>query len=85
MTEGKLREVTQFYYHELDTIKPARNSISLLSHVRWMCEEIPTLLLAGRKEKAFRWLGFIQGVLVAEKWFTIDQVKSHSRSEKEIQ
>lgn len=33
----------------------------------------------GRTEKAFRWLGFIQGVLWAEGVYSIDELKDHNK------
>ena len=34
-------------------------------HLLWMCEQVPQFLLCGRRDKAMRWLGFIQGSLWA--------------------
>jgi len=44
-----------------------------LKHLNWMLCEICT----GRvtKEKAHRWLGYIQGVLVAQCHMTLDEAK----------
>ena len=36
--------------------------LELLQHLLFMCEEIPRLLDAGKREKAMRWLGFAQGL-----------------------
>lgn len=33
----------------------------------------------GNESKAMRWLGYIQGVLVRDGVFTLEQVKDHSR------
>jgi hypothetical protein len=30
-------------------------------------------------EKAFRWLGFVQGVLWTNRVYTLDNLKSHNR------
>jgi len=50
-----------------------------LGHAHWMVNEIPTLLGEDRKEKAMRWLCFVQGVLWIEKLQTIDQLKEINR------
>jgi len=50
-----------------------------LHHVQWMVSQVPNFLKEGRKEKANRWLGFIQGVLWAKKIYTIDEMKEHNR------
>lgn len=51
-----------------------------LGHISWMCEEAISLVNQGRLEKAFRWLGFIQGVLWMSGINSIDDLKEHSRS-----
>lgn len=50
-----------------------------LAHLHWMCDEAMGFVEAGRREKAFRWLGFIQGVLWSEGLVTIDDLKEASR------
>jgi len=40
------------------------------------------LIDEGRIEKAMRWLGFIQGVLWSIGDFTVDELRTHSRSEE---
>lgn len=47
-------------------------------HVAWMVLETIALARAGRLEKAFRWLGFIQGWLWTQGWFSIDTLKRHN-------
>lgn len=34
------------------------------------------------EKKAMRWLGFMQGILVATEFFTKDEVKAHSKNKK---
>lgn len=54
------------------------------SHLAWMCDQIlHDLIPTGRHMKAMRWLGFIQGVWAAREVFTLEQLRSHSRSEGE--
>ncbi len=47
-------------------------------HVLWMCAEVRTFLADGRREKADRWLGFIQGVLWKLGHYTIDAMRGHN-------
>ncbi|MEK7570403.1 MAG: hypothetical protein AAB515_03140 [Patescibacteria group bacterium] len=50
-----------------------------LSHLRWMLVEMRQLIAGQRMEKAFRWLGYIQGILAAYRLRTIDQLREDSR------
>ena len=36
----------------------------------------------GSEKKAMRWLGYMQGILVAKSVFTLDDVKEHSRTRR---
>jgi hypothetical protein len=65
---------------------------SRLAHVLWMCIQAKTFLtdlsipaekVASRREKAFRWLGFIQGALWACDVLTIDQMKDDNKPAEE--
>ena len=48
-------------------------------HLAWMCGRAAAMPAAGEADKAMRWLGYVQGVLVARGAFTLDQVRAHSR------
>lgn len=54
-------------------------ALERINHLLYVCQEIPQLLDAGRVEKAMRWLGWLQGILVAEGEYTIDECGNHSR------
>ncbi len=55
-----------------------------LGHLAWMCDEANNVLIPnGKVEKAMRWLGYVQGVLVARGLFTLSQVKEHSMPDEE--
>jgi len=47
-------------------------------HALWMCSEVRKFLADGRREKADRWLGFIQGVLWVLGNYTIDNMRAHN-------
>ena len=44
-----------------------------------MMPKIRQFLVEGRREKAFRWLGFMQGVLYMAGQFTIEELANHNR------
>lgn len=52
----------------------AKGDIADLKHLRYMCEVVQTFPEA-RKEKAMRWLGFIQGALWSMGFITIQEAK----------
>lgn len=54
------------------------------SHLAYMCEEIQVHLAAGARDKAMRWLGFLQGLLVAHNVYTIAECGEHNRPEHPI-
>lgn len=53
--------------------------IARLAHVTWMCETAKGYVLMGDREKAMRWLGFIQGVLWSDNVKSIDDMKEDNR------
>jgi hypothetical protein len=51
-----------------------------LNHTRWMIKHMLSEEWAEKTEaKTNRWLGFIQGTLVAHKIFSIKDLRDHSR------
>lgn len=91
MTTDKLTRVFGFYrqwigetfgYHG---IEPAPDDPTGYEHLASMCYIAAyELVPAGRIEKAMRWLGFIQGVLVTKHYFTLEDVKKHSMPDDEV-
>jgi hypothetical protein len=57
-------------------ILPAKNG---LAHFRFMCIEAQKFIDEDRVEKAMRWLGFLQGALWALGFYSLDELKNHSR------
>jgi len=87
MTDDQIREAITKYEEELSaygvplrhTTKGATPSEKQAArHILWMCGEIRQFLKAGRREKADRWLGFIQGVLWRLGHYTIDDMRTHN-------
>jgi len=52
---------------------------NMLAHCHGMLDEIEVFVAEGRIEKAFRWLGFIQGCLWSTGHYTLDELKNHNR------
>ena len=51
-----------------------------LEHCHGMLDKMDAFVREGRREKAFRWLGFIQGVLWAKRIFPLAELMDHNRS-----
>lgn len=50
-------------------------NVSSMEHALFMCDEIPALMEAGKREKAMRWLGYLQGALTAIGVLTLEEAK----------
>lgn len=66
----------------LDEVKPDRGDGTGLPHLRWMAEQLVTLQLDS-PTKACRWLGYLQGSLVAMGLTTLDREKRRNLNSKE--
>jgi len=55
----------------------------MASHVLYMSREIFTFIIDGRREKAMRWLGFIQGYLWANNIQSITELKDTNKPKLE--
>jgi len=55
---------------------------SVLAHCRGMIPKMRAFITEGRMDKAFRWLGFIQGCLWCTGIFCLEDLKNHSRPDK---
>ena len=76
--EFKVGKVDYPHYMPLDSAKHA------LEHCHGMLDQMETFLKEGRMEKVFRRLGFIQGILWREQFYTMEDLKDHNRSEKSL-
>ncbi len=56
-----------------------QNAGEQLGHAYAMLPQLREFVAEGRLEKAFRWLGFIQGVLWANGVFVLEDLKNHNR------
>ena len=50
-----------------------------LAHCYGMLEKMEGFIKERRMDKAYRWLGFIQGVLWSHRVYTLVELKNHSR------
>lgn len=92
MTPEKILEVVNAYsdmLHEAG-ITPAMANLEdvchpgeVAPHVLWMCEQVRCLVADGRIEKAFRWLGFMQGALWSAGYTTIGNARRANMVEGE--
>ena len=91
MTGEKITEAVERYEKLMRDrgIKPAKlphdvlpqNIEQQLAHISAMLPEMKEFVCQGRLEKAFRWLGFVQGILWANQIFVLEDLKNHNRPE----
>lgn len=51
----------------------------MLSHCRWAIPQVRGFLVADRREKAMRWLGFLQGALWAMGLYSISSLMGQNK------
>ena len=89
MDGKKILQVTEIYrdYFTEKGIKPLdfphgdmpNSKEEILAHCHGMLDKIKDFVKEGRIEKAFRWLGFIQGCLWSTGQYPLEDLKNHSR------
>jgi len=89
MTKTKIRAVLKIYEKELGARNYAKHpydhkglfpgNMKALWHVHSMIGKVKVFLKEDRVEKAFRWLGFIQGVLWTAGFYSLEELKNHNR------
>lgn len=84
MTNEKVNKVVTTYEKKLsELLKTDRwEGNTQLTHAQGMCAQILDLIKDDEREKAMRWLGFLQGVLYCNGIFTIDEMREHNRVTK---
>jgi len=92
MDNAKILEVVQIYrsFFQSKGIEPIDYPHELildsldqgLSHCHGMLGKIEQFVKEGRREKAFRWLGFVQGFVWATSHFTLEQLMNHNRPDR---
>lgn len=71
------QEPTQKYYGSSEDLWKK------LSHVWWAVKQCREFVEAYRLEKAFRWLGFIQGALWQAGIYSIEELANHNKPDGE--
>jgi len=56
-----------------------RFEYEILAHCHGMLDKMEGFIKEGRIEKAFRWLGFIQGCLWSTGQYSLEDLKNHNR------
>lgn len=95
MTKEKVIEVLRLYKgqleqhgytpHRVDTGQYANelSQLDVTNHLLWMSNQQIAALQGDdpNVEKAMRWLGFMQGVMYAMGYFSIDDLKDHNKGD----
>ncbi len=79
MEDRKFLEACKIYKEKVYPLAEQSDYAETYKHILYMLWRIPWLIEAGRKEKANRWLGFVQGALWANDIYTIEEMKEHNR------
>ena len=79
MTPELVEEVITEYEYLLDNMEHLSDE---LEHVKRMLPRMRGFLKEGRVEKSMRWLGFIQGVFWMQSVYSLEELKSHNRANK---
>jgi hypothetical protein len=89
MTREHLERTLRFYLdrwklhyapERLDTedLFPAGDRSKAMKHAMWMAEQALVFIAEKKTEKAFTWLGFVQGTFWACGHYSIDEMRAHS-------
>lgn len=88
MNDAQIIEAASKYAVLLKSYKPKRrdpekhkaNKKQSCRHAAWMCQEILTFVSEGRRDKAQRWLCFVQAVLWRAGLVSIVELREDNRS-----
>lgn len=93
MTREKCLEVVDRYERFLAPLGPKKKDREMVEHLLGMFPKMRSMLddtyptpgypvsyfSSQKNEKFMRWLGFVQGVFWQRGWFTLEELKEHSR------
>lgn len=83
MTDKKIIELLDGYEKKLCSLPLERATArDKIEHAIGMIPKMRRFLAEGRREKAFRWLGFLQCVFWMIDIYTIEELANHSRPTK---
>jgi len=94
MTGEKAKKVLRIYQAKLNSLGvkaidfdhrcPPSTREKALGHCFGMIPKMLEFIDEGSMDKAFRWLGFIQGVLWCHSVFTLEDLKNHNRPQEDL-
>lgn len=78
----KARETLKVAFPGLEPIanKEALTELERAQHLLWMCDEAERFMEIGEREKAMRWVGFVQGTFWILGLRSIDAMREDVRS-----
>lgn len=82
MTDLKVIEVAQQYRRillERGNVRARNFEVPNENHLLWMCDQIEDFIQDGRREKAMRWLGFIQGAMWWAGIRSVEEMKADNK------
>jgi len=82
MDASKILEVIDKYENELESIPTIQERNVTIEHLKKMIPQMREFIKEGRAGKAFRWLGFMQGVLCEQGHYLLEELKEHNRTLK---
>lgn len=82
MKPEKIAEVCDRYRKVLAQWDDGDNGRATQNHLLGMLDRIVVFVDQGRREKAMRWLGFVQGWLWAASIYTIEEMADHNRPDE---
>lgn len=94
MSDAKILNLMNGYYRKLIEIRDSHQSgekwfgyqqvpgVDKMEHALEMIPKMRVFLDEGRREKVFRWLGFLQGVFWMANIYTVEELANHSRPSK---
>jgi hypothetical protein len=73
----KYRDYLRYTFSHIESARnqEPRTLDERIAHMTWMCEQIVSFVHEDRTDKAFRWLGFLQGAFWVLGLYTIEQAK----------
>ncbi len=87
MTDQKINTVLDLYAERLTETRSTsfwQPWQEEFEHCVVMIPQIRAFVALGRRDKAFRWLGFMQGVFYCAALYTIKEMADHNRPDEEL-
>lgn len=84
MTDAKITTVLLRYEQKIEGLlrKEDWEEHAQLLHAKEMIPKMRKFLESSRREKVFRWLGFLQGIFYCNGIYSIEEMADHNRPNK---